>query len=447
MGKGFGIQVILRILLMVLLGVSAFLLFSKSYFFSGIFCLIIAIILLFEFYYFLIKPITDIHKTISALIHHDFSLQSPQRKKSPVFSDLEKLYQKHKQDFFEQESVQIIYNNLLNSITTGILILKKTENEDWEIFLMNHSFAGIFQIPVYASWSNFKRNVPEFIERLNQIEFGEVQQTLEISVDNRENQTFSLKTSAIKTYNYSYYIISLDSVQSIIEKKEKQAWHDLMKVISHEMMNTLTPINSLINSLTYFSEQDNLNEEDKTDFKESLKTIQRKTIHMLEFVDNYRQLTNLPQPKKSYSNIILLIQSCLDIMKPLLDESKIKTNLQIDKSEIFCFYDPILTERVIINLLTNSIYAVQNQVENPKITISVYHQNPRTIVEIRDNGIGIDKSIRDKVFIPFFTTRTKGAGIGLSLSRNIMEAQNGNLTFKSKPGDTVFFVSFYPLYS
>lgn len=376
------------------------------------------------------------------MLHEDYSLKSPSPEKSRLFEDLAKVYENQKERYFEQESVKIIYDNILNGISTGILILRKSTDEDWEIFLMNKAFANTLQIPVFASWDNFKRNVPEFVEKLVELDFKDVQKSIEISVDNQENQTFSLKTAQINTYNYHYFILSLDSVQTIIEKKEKQAWHGLMKVISHEMMNTLTPINSLVSSLTYFSNQETWTVEDRNDYKESLETIQKKTIHMLEFVDNYRQLTNFPQPKKQMTDVADLIQSCVEIMKPLLNENQIQIETEFSQNPIIYSIDQILVERVIINLLTNSIYALEDKQLDKKIIIKTFVRNNRMSIEVQDNGKGIEKDIRDKVFIPFFTTREHGAGIGLSLSKNIMEAHDGYLTFKSKPGETIFLMSF-----
>jgi len=442
MGKLFGFKIILRILLICFLVVCSVFLIVDKFIFSGIFLLLVVVVLGIEFYRFLLKPFQDVQKTLSAMYNEDFSLKAPSGKQNELFQNLSDLYEKQKQTYFEQESVQKIYNNLLNSISTGILILRKIENEDWEIFLMNESFAKTFQTPIYSSWKNFNKNLPEFVQRLYEIQFQEVQQTLEISIDNQENQTYSLKTSTIKTYNFQYFIVSLDSVQSIVEKKEKQAWYDLMKVISHEMMNTLTPINSLVNSLQYYAEQDEWTSDDQLDFKESLKTIQKKTVHMLEFVQNYRELTNFPRPQKKETNLIDIVQSCLEIMKPMFEENQIEVLTDFERKEFLFPLDAILTERVLINLLTNSIFSVESNPELKQISIKIYRQNLRIFIEIKDNGRGIEKEIKDKVFIPFFTTRENGAGIGLSLSKNIMEAHNGHLTFKSKPGETVFTMSF-----
>lgn len=442
MGKLVGLKIVIRIILICSLLVGIIFLITEKFIFSAVFVFMLVLILGFEFYNFLIKPFTDVHKTLSAMLNEDFSLKAPSSDKNEVFRTLSNLYEKQKKSHFEQQSVQLIYNNLLNSISTGILILRQSDNQGWTIFLMNESFAQIFQMPIYSSWKNLMKNLPEFVAILKETGFKEIQQTMEISVDNQENQTYSLKTSKIKTYNYEYFTVSLDSVQSIVEKKEKQAWYDLMKVISHEMMNTLTPINSLVSSLQYFAEQETWDADDKRDFKESLETIQKKTIHMLEFVDNYRQLTNFPRPKKEETDLVLVVKSCLEIMKPLLAENNIRVECCSEKENIFSLIDQVLTERVIINLLTNAIYALQDREAEKEISLKVYRHSHRAFVEIKDNGKGIDKEIRDKVFIPFFTTRLNGAGIGLSLSKNIMEAHNGHLTFKSKPGETVFVMSF-----
>ncbi|MDD3771272.1 MAG: ATP-binding protein [Weeksellaceae bacterium] len=418
-------------------------LLNNKFLFTGFFGIIIIIVSIIEFYYFFKKPFREIHKVLSALVHDDYSLKVNINQHSTLFSDLEKLYHKQKDQYFDQQSVKLIYDNLLNSISSGILILRKTESEDWEIFLMNRTLADIFQIPVYSSWNNLQRNLSEFTDKLKSINFEEINETLEISIDNSENQTYSLKTSAIKTYTYQYYTATLDSVQTIIEKKEKQAWYDLMQVISHEMMNTLTPINSLINSMEYYTEQPQLSAEDNDDFKESLKTIQKKTVHILEFVENYRKISQLPQPKKKNTDLVKLVGTCVEMMHSVFEEKEILVGIISDYEELNSLIDPVLIERVIINLLTNSIYSLESRENDRQIKIKIQKTSERIFVGIWDNGSGIEKEIRDKVFIPFFTTRTNGAGIGLSLSKNIMEAHDGNLTFKSKPGDTGFLMSFY----
>ena len=422
------------------LSVISVLLFQNEFPLTGFFILLCILGLIIEFYHLLNKPFREVHRTILSIHREDFSLKMSNNK-GEVLKDLSLLYEKQKYKHFEQESIKIIYSNILNGISTGLLILRKTEKEEWNLFFINQGFADIFQIPVYTSWTNLKRNLSVITEKFEEIQYKEVNQTLEITIDSKEVQTYSFKTSLIKTYNYSYYIVSLDSIQSIVEKKEKQAWYDLMKVLSHEMMNTLTPINSLANSMTYFVEKDSWDTEDKKDFKESLKTIQKKTVHMLEFVDNYRLLTNFPQAQKKLTNLSALVHSCVEIMKTNLEERNIQVDIQTS-DEMFYNIDPILTERVLINLITNSMYALDTVEGDRHLFVKIYQETNRAFIEVQDNGQGIDNTIRDKIFIPFFTTRDTGAGIGLALSKNIMEAQNGYLTYKNVEGATVFIMSF-----
>lgn len=443
MDKKFWLWLFFRLLWIFGLMLLVVFLLNHGFLFTGFFGLVIILVSVIELYYFFKNPFREIQKVLSALVHDDYSLKVNTGHHSALFSDLEKLYCKQKGQYFDNQSIKLIYDNLLNSISSGILILRKTETEDWEIFLMNRAFADIFQIPVYSSWNNLQRNLTEFTDKLKSIHFEEVNETLEISIDNSENQTFSLKTSAIKTYAFQYYTATLDSVQTIIEKKEKQAWFDLMQVISHEMMNTLTPINSLINSMEYYTEQPRLSEEDREDFKESMKTIQKKTVHMLEFVENYRKISQLPQPKKKNTDLVKLVNTCVEMMYSVFDEKGISVELNSDYEEINSFLDPVLIERVVVNLLTNSVYSLEGREKDRQIKIKIQKTPERIFVGIWDNGSGIEREIRDKVFIPFFTTRVNGAGIGLSLSKNIMEAHNGNLTFKSEPDNTEFLMSFH----
>lgn len=442
MGKKFQIQLLLRIIILSLVGISLIVLFVNQLIFSGIFAFLLFVVLLMELFHFQMKPYHQIHKIITSIHFKDFSLQLPQKHSNELSADLAQMYNEQKRLFFEQESTKLIYDNILNGLSTGILILRKSQNEDWEIYLMNQALAKILKIPFFASWSNFKKNAFKFYEKLDQIGFEDTSEIIQISVDNQENQAYSLKATSIKTYNFNYYFVSVDSVQSIVEKKEKQAWHDLMKVISHEMMNTLTPINSLVNSLQYYAEQDNWDDDDKNDFKISLQTIQKKTAHILDFVDNYRQLTSLPQPKKILTPLVPLVESCLAMMRTTFEQNQIQVETFFESEKIELNIDPILIERVLINLLTNSIYAVQDNQNEKKISVHIFQEDFRVWIEVRDNGRGIESEIRDKIFIPFFTTRDLGAGIGLTLSKNIMEAHQGHLTFKSKKGETSFIMSF-----
>jgi signal transduction histidine kinase len=212
-----------------------------------------------------------------------------------------------------------------------------------------------------------------------------------------------------------------------------------MKVISHELLNSLTPIRSLSQNLQELVSQESLSQEDLQDIKDSVNTMFNRSNHLQEFVESYRKLAMLPTPKKEKIELSVLIENCLQIMKPLFKKEgiEVKNNIHFNR---WILADPNQMEQVFINLLTNSIFALAEK-EHKKIIISAELKEKRLYIIITDNGSGIETEIEDKILLPFFTTRKEGAGIGLTLSKNIIEAHGGYLSFKSDRNSTQFTVS------
>jgi signal transduction histidine kinase len=224
----------------------------------------------------------------------------------------------------------------------------------------------------------------------------------------------------------------------VVEKKEKEAWINLMKVISHELLNSLTPIRSLSQNLSELVQQETLSAEDLEDIKQSVATMHNRSNHLQEFVESYRKLAMLPSPKKEKTGLSELLESCLNIMQPLFKKEQITVENLVDFNR-WVLVDKNQMEQVIINLLTNSMYALEDK-EIKEIRISAEVKEKRIYLIITDTGTGIDSEIEDKIFLPFFTTRKDGAGIGLTLSKNIIEAHGGYLAFENGENQTKFTV-------
>ena len=212
-----------------------------------------------------------------------------------------------------------------------------------------------------------------------------------------------------------------------------------MKVISHELLNTLTPVNSLIQNLEYLAQQDELNKDDQDEMKGSLQIINSKSQQLLHFIDSYRQVAELPKPKKTLFNLKTTIENVLQIFGSEFKSKNIKTFLNI--SDINLNADEKMVERVLVNLLTNSMHALSHS-EKKEISIETQYLNNRTVIKIQDSGEGINDKIQDKIFLPFFTTRQNGSGIGLTLAKSIMEAHNGYIVYRNLEGGSVFEVWF-----
>jgi nitrogen fixation/metabolism regulation signal transduction histidine kinase len=393
--------------------------------------------MLAEMYFFVKKQLQFYDRTLFSILQNDFSTNFPEENKKDNFKSLYLLYETLKVQQQEQKSKELIYRSLLNNIDSAALILEK-ENDDWNIFLMNDCFSDLFKVPKVSHWKYLKNYLPSLCNEIEKTEFGELKSAISIKIEDQDLQTFMLQTSRTQTYNKEYYIILLDSIQRVIEKKEKEAWINLMKIISHELMNSLTPIRALSQNLLHIVDQENLEEDDFDDIKSSISTIINRSDHLQVFVENYRKLAMLPTPSKQMTPINALFDDCLRIMSPILKAENIELISDIHSSRSILI-DKNQMEQVIINLITNSVYALKEKNEK-KMYVSSYTENNRFFITISDNGKGIDPEIQDKVFLPFFTTRKDGAGIGLTLSKNIIEAHGGYLSYQTDEDKTSFVI-------
>lgn len=391
-----------------------------------------------EWYQFVRKNQDFYDKTIKAILHEDFSNQFskiPNKKQEPMI----RLYNELKERQFEQSSQEMIFRNLLNTLESGILILVKKEN-DWQVFLMNDYFSELFTVPKVSDFGFLKGFIPSVFEEIEKSGFSDNKTSVNIRFEKENFQTFVMQTSRTTTYNQNYFVLLLDPIQKIIDRKEKESWINLMNVISHELMNSLTPIQSLSKSLQGITAQKNLDEEDKEDLQNGLETISNRSNHLQFFVENYRKLASLPSPQKQLTDLSILVSECINVMQPLLKTENINVVSELEK--IFLEVDRQQLEQVLINLITNGIYALKNS-DKKNISVSLFRKEKRIIIEITDSGQGIEKEIESKVFLPFFTTRKEGAGIGLTLSKNIIEAHGGYLFFSSENEKTTFSMHFF----
>ena len=423
---------------LILIGITCCaLLFQKNLIYSSFFCGLITFFLLTEIYFYIRNIFQFYDRTISAILSNDFSADFSKHSSFENYQSLFKLYDTLKVKQNEQVSKELVYRSILNNIETGVLILQKDQN-DWNIFLLNDYFSKHFQVPKVSKWHYLKNQFPALCKIIEERNFEEIKTTLQVRIDKQDSQTFILQTSKTKTFDQEYYVILLDSIQKVIEKKEKEAWINLMKVISHELMNSITPIRSLTQNLNDLMQQESLSKEDLEDIKQSVSTIIHRSDHLQNFVESYRKLAMLPTPRKEKIELNSLIESALQIMNPLFKKENIVVENQIEFNR-WILVDKLQMEQVLINLLTNSIYALQDKSEKI-IEISSEVKNNRTFITISDSGNGIDAEIEDKIFLPFFTTRKDGAGIGLTLSKNIIEAHGGYLNYASDFGKTHFTI-------
>jgi nitrogen fixation/metabolism regulation signal transduction histidine kinase len=411
-------------LLAITSGITAYHFFLEEKWFSMMLFILLMIVFVALMYFSLAAQDSKVEKVISSIRNKDFSL-FPQEEGSPLLDSSMRLYYQSKEEQFSLSSYKLLYESILDQMETGLIIL--SENKTREVFYVNNAFLSILQVPRYNRWELYASKVPEFYKIIEDTHYQSSQEFFDISIHSNSRQSFSLRTQQVKNTQHNFYIITLESVQKIIEQKEKLAWNNLMKVISHELLNTLTPVNSLIQNLEYISNQETIDHEDQQDMKESLMVINSKSKQLLNFVDHYRQVAELPKPVLAPVSLKKVIESAARFLKSEFEKHHIQMVPDIEDYTVSA--DEKMIERSLINLYLNAIHAVSEK-EYKLITTTVKSQNNRIIVSITDNGSGIIPEIKDKIFLPFFTTRANGSGIGLTLAKSIMEAHGGYLNYK-----------------
>ena len=233
------------------------------------------------------------------------------------------------------------------------------------------------------------------------------------------------------TKGFKYRLYCFTNVRSLLEENEMEAWQKLVRVLTHEIMNSIAPIISLSETMVERIEQDNQGEQSIEMIVHGMKVIHRRSKGLLEFVENYRKLSRLSMPLLAY----IKVGDLLADIKKLFHNPKIDYRYDIEEKEQLLFIDRSQIEQVLINLLKNAEEACAEQ-PNPvvKITTSYLKEKHLLLISVSDNGCGILPDVQEKIFVPFFTTKQKGSGIGLSLCKQIMSLHGGSISVKSEEG-------------
>jgi len=232
-------------------------------------------------------------------------------------------------------------------------------------------------------------------------------------------------------------LVSIQNIQSELEEKEMEAWQNLIRVLTHEIMNSITPISSLASTTADLlpdirdTAADARHDEIVDDIHSAIKTIQKRSNGLLQFVDNYRKLTRIPKPNFEIIGVAELIQRVTDLSRKQMENYHIELEIEIEPESLEITADPVLIEQVLINLCKNAIEAVR-ETDHAQIRVrSQLDARGHVNIHVQDNGPGIKPEVLDKIFIPFFTTKQNGSGIGLSLSRQIMRLHGASIGVKS----------------
>ena len=448
----FRLRVLWRfVLLLAVTGGFWFVLLYQHWYITA-FCLFLVLLgLLYDLFNYLEKTNRELVRFFSAIRYEDFTQRFPTENKSGSFADLYQelnntiaAFQRIKAD---KEANHLYLQNLVAHMRIGII----TFNSAGEVNLMNQAAKDLLQVPHLTRIQGLQRVSPELVEAIETLENEESK--LVVLTSPEEQQLLTVKASTFRLQGQTLKIISLQNIRSEMEEKELDAWQKLIRVLSHEIMNSITPVISLTNSIGTLVEAELLNREENEepdeeviqDIRTGLQTIEKRSEGLLHFVEKYRKLTRIPKPRLQNLDLNELLAGIQQLLQREFRESGVDLQVRLPNTPLFISADGDMIEQVIINLAKNAMEACQ-ECPAPQVEIKAYadaQENNRPKIEIKDNGKGIPQEILDQIFVPFYTTKRNGSGIGLSLSRQIMRLHKGSLRVSNTaPGQTIFTLVF-----
>ena len=427
----------IRVILMGLtMGLFLYMVTRPNMFFAAMLTGIIIIIQLSELFRFVSQTNRKLTRFLESVKYSDFiSGFTADNKLGKSFKDLNIAFNEVLEAFrkarSEKEEQGQYLDTIVQQVRTGILSF----DSDGNVQLMNTNakrFIGISNIKNIRDLININ---PKLYHSINSVAPGKSE------LYKGGNELYlTIQATELRIRGTDVKLITLQNIQPELQKQELEAWQNLTRVLRHEIMNSITPISSLTSTLREILDHDmkkndghyELKEEGADDLREGLSTIENRSKGLIKFIDAYREYTSLPKPKIATVRLRDMIEHVAQLMKPELKKTSINFHHYCNSEYLTIQADLDMIEQVLINLLKNAIEALA-ETENPTLELIGRYDENAVKIEVIDNGSGIIKEALEHIFVPFYTTKRTGSGIGLSLSRQIMQMHNGSITVESEP--------------
>jgi two-component system, NtrC family, nitrogen regulation sensor histidine kinase NtrY len=382
---------------------------------------------------------------LESIRHSDFSSSFSDRGLGRSFEGLNRAFNEVIREFRKNRAEKEEHYNYLLTVVQHVSIGIIAFRKDGKVDIINNAVKRLLRISNLKQIQDLDSVKQELPGLLLNMKAGE-KQLIKMVVED-ELQQLSVYATEFRMRGEEFLLVSLQNISSELEEKEIESWQKLIRVLTHEIMNSITPISSLastVQDILIEESDDNfsireLDEDDVESIQQALSTISSRSQGLLTFVETYRNLTRIPRPNFRYFEVRELFDRAHVLLKPKMDKYGIVCNARLFPEELMITADPDLIDQVVINLLLNAIDAVKESLQ-PEIAVTAsINASGRVSIDFADNGSGIKPDILDKVFMPFFTSKKEGSGIGLSLSRQIMHLHKGTISVKSRPGEGAVF--------
>jgi nitrogen fixation/metabolism regulation signal transduction histidine kinase len=406
--------------------------------FSAIFSGLMIIYLTLDLLHYVNKTNRALTKFLDHLKEEDTSITFPKNVER-TFGDLYGQFNKITKDLrdtkIETSNRKIYLQNIVEHVGTGIIAYDHMGRFD----LLNKAARELLAIPRLNTLKELEKLNPRFVSLVKMLKPGEEK----LFKHNRQGELLLLSIRAAKftMLERKIKLISLQDITHELEENELENWQKLIRVLTHEIMNSITPITTLTTSVKRGLRKNNrmktpgeILHEDIEDIVVSNELIEERANGLTNFVRKYRSLTILPRVNTTEFSLHDLFAKLHKMLKMELQQLQVEFDCRVNPADLKIVADRQLVEQMLINLIKNAMEATLGT-SNATINLTAHQREERMYISIEDNGPGIPPEITDKIFMPFFTTKKKGSGIGLSLSRQIMRLHKGSISIQSKPGE------------
>ncbi|HVW12922.1 MAG TPA: ATP-binding protein [Mucilaginibacter sp.] len=382
------------------------------------------------------KAQDEVSQFVESIHYRDFSRHFDVRRAPSELKPLRKGFNEINSTFKiisrERETQYQYLQKILELVDTGII---SYDNETGETGWLNEAFKKIMGIPYLKTIHSLEKREEDLYKEITRLKPGE-SKVITIT-RNQQLVKILISASLLRSEEGVSKLVAFQNVSEALDETESKAWQKLLNVMTHEIMNSVAPISSLADTLKnrlQSPEMVGAMNGQLEDLELGIDTIKRRSEGLLKFTESYRNLNKITKLDLKKILVRDLFENLNSLMQPTLEKKHIELEIVLRDPALAIEADLNLIEQVMINLVVNAIEAVKDR-ESPRITLSAEVQaNNRTIIKIADNGIGMPPELLDKIFIPFFSTRKTGSGIGLSLCKQIMLLHKGNIQVQSVEG-------------
>ena len=390
---------------------------------------------------YLDKSNSELTGFLNSIKYDDFSHTYTTKKSGTsqdlLYQEFNKVIKKFREIRAEKEAQYQYLRTIVHHVAIGII----TFDQNGEVQIINAAAKNLLKVDLLKNVKQLKSTNKELVSSFFELQTGG-RDLIKIERDGEEIQ-LSIYAIQLVQMNKEFKLVSIQNIKSELDEKEMDAWQNLIRVLTHEIMNSVTPISSLAatveteleSQLKDGMEVSQIKMEDVEDFHMAVKTIHTRSEGLIKFVSDFRNLTRIPMPNPENVDVCDLMKSILHLLKFDIERIGIDLKMNIARDDLNIFVDKEQIEQVLINLVKNAIQALEADDENAdkKITIRAHIDNDNKVeIGIKDNGTGIEEEALSKIFIPFFTTKKSGSGIGLSLSKQIMRKHNAVILVHSE---------------